>query len=158
MILAAIDDVQADPQGLHHGRAGTAQVMRGPVTVLAVSKHQGIVMTPSREGLTVFEPSLTIADLFAHHFHIHMPIILLVGKAPFRVSRQRLEFLKEMQGKWREEHMVVLFLAPGAFDVFTGEEPGLPVKIDIFPFGLEQLANPAQRTQADPECELGFFL
>ncbi|MNG37279.1 hypothetical protein D3C84_1245790 [compost metagenome] len=54
--------------------------------------------------------------------------------------------------------MVVLFLAPGAFDVFTGEEPGLPVQIDIFPFGLEQLANPAQRAQADPECELGFFL
>jgi hypothetical protein len=40
--------------------------------------------------------------------------------------------------------MVVLFLAAGAFDIFTGEEPALPFQIDIFPFGLEQLANPAQ--------------
>lgn len=51
MILAATDDGQTDPQGLHHGRAGTAQVMRGPVTVLAVGKHQGIVMTPSERAL-----------------------------------------------------------------------------------------------------------
>ncbi|MCY1450364.1 hypothetical protein D9M71_671640 [compost metagenome] len=49
-------------------------------------------------------------------------------------------------------------LAPGTFDVFAGDEPGLLVQIDIFPFGLQQLANPAQRAQADPECELGFFL
>ncbi|MNY72503.1 hypothetical protein D3C86_2110790 [compost metagenome] len=54
--------------------------------------------------------------------------------------------------------MVVLFLAAGAFDVFAGEEPGLPVQIDIFPFGLQQLANPAQGAQADPERELSFFL
>lgn len=54
--------------------------------------------------------------------------------------------------------MVVLFLAPGAFDVLAGEEPGLPVQIDILPFGLEQLANPAQRAQVDPECELRFLL
>ena len=54
--------------------------------------------------------------------------------------------------------MVVLFLAPGAFDVFAGEEPGLPVQIDILPFGLEQLTNPAQRAQANPERELRFLL
>jgi hypothetical protein len=53
--------------------------------------------------------------------------------------------------------MVVLFLAPAAFDVFTGEESGLLVQIDIFPFGLQQLANSAQGAQADPERELGFF-
>lgn len=47
MILAAIDDVQADTQGLRHARIGTAQVMRRPVTVLTVGKYQGIVMTPS---------------------------------------------------------------------------------------------------------------
>lgn len=47
MVLAAIDDVQADPQGLHHGRARAAQIMRGPVTVLAVGKDQGVVVTPS---------------------------------------------------------------------------------------------------------------
>ncbi|MNR62079.1 hypothetical protein D3C85_1840000 [compost metagenome] len=63
-----------------------------------------------------------------------------------------------MQGEGREEDMVVLFFAPGAFDVFTGEEPGLPVQIDIFPFGLQQLANPTQGAQADPERELGFLL
>jgi hypothetical protein len=54
--------------------------------------------------------------------------------------------------------MVVLFLAPGAFDVFTGEEPGLLVQVDIFPFGLQQLANPAQGAQADPERELSLLL
>ncbi|MNR44302.1 hypothetical protein D3C85_1630220 [compost metagenome] len=54
--------------------------------------------------------------------------------------------------------MVVLFLAASAFDVFTGEEPGLLVQIDIFPFGLQQLANPAQGAQADPERELRFLL
>ena len=80
-----------------------------------------------------------------------MPIILLVGKTPPRVAREGLEFLKEMQGEGREEDMVVLFLAPDAFDVFAGEEPGLLVQIDIFPFGLQQLANPTQRAQADPE-------
>ena len=63
-----------------------------------------------------------------------------------------------MQGEGGEEDMVVLFLAAGAFDVFTGEESGLLVQIDIFPFGLQQLANPAQRAQADPERELGFLL
>ncbi|MNP43348.1 hypothetical protein D3C76_1371630 [compost metagenome] len=115
-------------------------------------------MTPSGEGLAVFEPGLAIADLFAHHFHVHMPIILLVRKAPLGVSRQGLEFLKEMQGEGGEEDMVVLFLAAGAFDVFTGEEPGLLVQIDIFPFGLQQLANPAQGAQADPERELRFLL
>lgn len=54
--------------------------------------------------------------------------------------------------------MVVLFLAASAFDIFAGKEPRLLVQIDIFPFGLQQLANPAQRAQADPERELGFFL
>ena len=63
-----------------------------------------------------------------------------------------------MQRKGREEDMVVLFLGACVFDVFTGEKPGLLVQIDIFPFGLQQLANPAQRAQADPERELGFFL
>jgi hypothetical protein len=87
-----------------------------------------------------------------------MPIILLVRKAPLGVSRQGLEFLKEMQGEGGEEDMVVLFLAPGAFDVFTGEEPGLLVQVDIFPFGLQQLANPAQGAQADPERELSLLL
>lgn len=53
---------------------------------------------------------------------------------------------------------MVLFLAPSAFDVFTGEEPRLPVQIDIFPFRLQQLANPAQRAQADSKRELSFFL
>ncbi|VVP14745.1 hypothetical protein PS850_03556 [Pseudomonas fluorescens] len=53
--------------------------------------------------------------------------------------------------------MVVLLLAASALTFFTREEPRLPVQIDIFPFGLQQLANPAQRTQADPERELGFF-
>ena len=43
-----------------------------------------------------------------------MPIILLVRKAPPGVSRQSLEFLKEMQGEGGEENMVVLFLAAGA--------------------------------------------
>ncbi|MNP56829.1 hypothetical protein D3C76_1515890 [compost metagenome] len=47
MVLAAIDDVQADPQSLHHGRAGAAQIMWRPVTVLAVGKHQRVVVTPS---------------------------------------------------------------------------------------------------------------
>ena len=63
-----------------------------------------------------------------------------------------------MQGEGGEEDRADLFLAPGAFDVFTGEEPGLPVQIDIFPFGLEQFTNPAQRAQADPERELRFLL
>jgi len=157
MVLATVDDIQADPQSLHHGRAGTAQVMRRPVAVLAVGKDQRIVMTPSGEGVAVFEPGLAIADLFTHHFYVHMPIIQLVGKAPLGISRQGLEFLKKMQGEGREEDMVVLFLAAGAFDVFTGEEPRLSLQIDIFPFGLQQLANSAQRAQADPERELGFF-
>lgn len=47
MILTAIDHIQADPQGLHQGRACAAQVMRRPVTVLAVGKHQRIVMATS---------------------------------------------------------------------------------------------------------------
>jgi hypothetical protein len=47
MFLAAVDDVQAGPQGLHHGRTGMVQVIWRPVTVLAVGKHQGIVVTPS---------------------------------------------------------------------------------------------------------------
>ncbi|MNG00724.1 hypothetical protein D3C84_836690 [compost metagenome] len=47
MVLAAVDDVQADPQSLHHGRARAAQVMRRPVAVLAVGKDQGVVVTPS---------------------------------------------------------------------------------------------------------------
>ena len=56
------------------------------------------------------------------------------------------------------EAMVVLLLAPGAFDVFAGEEPGLLVQIDIFPFSLQQLTNPALRAQADPEREsVSFF-
>ncbi|EJM48101.1 hypothetical protein PMI28_05677 [Pseudomonas sp. GM48] len=63
-----------------------------------------------------------------------------------------------MQSEGGEKDMMVLFLTPGAFDVFTGEEPGLLVQIDIFPFGLQQLANPAQRAQADPERELGLLL
>ena len=73
MILTAIDDVQAALQGLHHGRACAAQVMRRPVTVLAVGKDQRVVMAPPGEGLTIFEPGLTVADLFAHHSHVDMP-------------------------------------------------------------------------------------
>ena len=125
MVLAAIDDVQADPQSLHHGCARTAQVVRRPVAVLAVGQDQGIVMTPSGEGLAVFEASLAVTHLLAHHFYIYMLIILLVRKAPLRISRKGFEFLKEMQGEGGEEDMVVLFLATGAFDVFAGEEPGL---------------------------------
>jgi hypothetical protein len=47
MVLAAVDDVQADPQSLHHGRARAAQVMWRPVAVLAVGKDQRVVVTPS---------------------------------------------------------------------------------------------------------------
>ena len=157
MILAAIDNVQTDPQSLHHGRARTAQVMRCPVTVLAVGKHQGIVVTPSGKGLAVFEPGLAITDLFTHHLYAHMPIILLFRKAPLRISCKGFEFLKEMQGEGGEEDMVVLFLAASAFDIFAGEEPGLPVQIDLFPFGLQQLANPAQRAQTDLEQRAAFL-
>ena len=89
-------------------------------------------MAPSGEGLAVFEPGLAIADLFTRHFYDHMPIILLVRKAPLRVSRQGFEFLKDMQREGRQEDMVVLFLAPSALDVFTGEEPGLSLQINIF--------------------------
>lgn len=63
---------------------------------------------------------------------IRMLIILLVRKAPLGVAREGLEFLKEMQSEGGEEDMVVLFFASGAFDIFTGEEPGLLVQIDIF--------------------------
>lgn len=62
-----------------------------------------------------------------------------------------------MQGEGGEEDMVVLFFSV-AFDVFAEEEPGLPVQIDILPFGLEQLTNTAQRAQADPQCQLRFLL
>jgi len=54
--------------------------------------------------------------------------------------------------------MVVLLLAASAFDTFTGEKPRLLVQIGIFPFGLQQLAYPAQRTPADPERELSLLL
>jgi hypothetical protein len=104
-----------------------------PVTVLAVGEHQRIVMTPSGESLTGFEPGLTIAHLLTHHFNINMLIILLVRKAPLRVSREALKFLKEMQGEGREEDMVVLFLAASAFDVFARNKPSLLVQFDIFP-------------------------
>ncbi|MNG42080.1 hypothetical protein D3C84_1317130 [compost metagenome] len=53
--------------------------------------------------------------------------------------------------------MVILFLAPGAFDVFARDKPGLPVQVDILPFGLKHFADPAQGAQADPECKLGFL-
>lgn len=139
MVLAAVDDVQADPQGLHHGRARATKIMWRPVAVLAVGKNKGVVVTPSGEDLAVFEPGLAIADLFTRHLHVHMPIILFVRKAPLGISCQGLEFLKEMQGEGGEEDVVVLLLAPGAFDVLAGEEPGLLVQIDIFPFGLQQL-------------------
>ncbi|MGF6708725.1 hypothetical protein ABIA58_005624 [Pseudomonas frederiksbergensis] len=99
MVLTAVDDVQSDPQGLHHGCARAAQVMRRPIAVLAVGEDQRVVMTPSGESLTVFEAGLAVTHLFAHHFHVHMPIILLVRKAPLRISRQGFEFLKEMQGE-----------------------------------------------------------
>jgi hypothetical protein len=38
MVLTAVDDVQSDPQGLHHGCARAAQVMRRPIAVLAVGE------------------------------------------------------------------------------------------------------------------------
>ena len=66
-----------------------------------------------------------------------MPIILFVRKAPLGVSRQGLGFLKEIQGEGGEEDIVVLFLTPGAVDVFSGEGPRSPLQIDIFPFGLQ---------------------
>ena len=47
MVLAPIDNIQADSQSLHHGRAHAAQVMRRPVAVLAVGKDQRVVMAPS---------------------------------------------------------------------------------------------------------------
>ena len=47
MVLAAIDDIQADSQRLHHGRARAAQIMWRPISVLAVVKDQRIVVTPS---------------------------------------------------------------------------------------------------------------
>lgn len=115
-------------------------------------------MAPSGEGLAVFEPGLAIADLFTHHFHLHVSVILLVRKAPLRVSRQGLEFLKEMQGKGRQEDRVVLLMTPRAFDVFAGEKPAWLVLIDIFPFGLQQFTNSAKRAQANPERELRFLL
>lgn len=72
MVLVAIDDVQTDTQSLHHGRARAGQLKRCPVTVLALSKDQRIVVTPFGEGLAIFESGLAIAYLFAHHFHVNM--------------------------------------------------------------------------------------
>jgi hypothetical protein len=89
-------------------------------------------MTRSSQGLAVFEPSLAIADLFTHNFHVHMPIILLVRKASPGISRQDLEFMKEMQSKRGEEEMVILLLASGAFDVFARDKRGLPVQMTFF--------------------------
>lgn len=88
--------------------------MRRSVAVLAVDKDLRIVMTPSGESPTVFEPGLAIAHLLAHHLYVHMLIIQLVRKPPLGASSQGLELLKEMQREGREEHMVVLFLAAGA--------------------------------------------
>lgn len=82
-----------------------------PVAVLAVGKDQRVVVKPSGEGLAVSESGLAIVDLFSHHLNVHMPIILLLRKAPLEVSCQCLEFLKEMQSKGREEDMVFLLLA-----------------------------------------------
>lgn len=120
--------------------------MRRPVAVLAIGNDQGVFVAPLREGFAIFEPGLTIADLFAHHLYVHISIILLVEKAPLRVSRQDFELLKEMQGEGRQEDMVVLFLAPGGLDILAGDEPSLLVQIDIFPFGLKQFTDPTQRS------------
>ena len=62
-----------------------------------------------------------------------------------------------MQGKGGEEDMMVLVLAPGAFDVFARDKLGLLVQIDIPQFGLQQLADPAHGAEADPERKLGSF-
>jgi hypothetical protein len=50
--------------------------MRRPVAILAVGKDQRVVVTPSGEGFSVFEPGLAITDLFAHHFQVHMLILI----------------------------------------------------------------------------------
>ncbi|MNR33749.1 hypothetical protein D3C85_1514490 [compost metagenome] len=70
-----------------------------PVAVLAVCENQGVVVTSSRKGLTVFESGLTITHLFTHHLAVNMPIVLFVWKAPLRMPSQGLELLKEMQSE-----------------------------------------------------------
>ncbi|MBK5356049.1 hypothetical protein JFU37_26590 [Pseudomonas sp. TH41] len=57
-----------------------APVRRRSGGVSTVGKDQRIVVTPSGEGLAIFETGLAIAYLFAHHFHGNMPIILFVAE------------------------------------------------------------------------------
>ncbi|KPU61195.1 hypothetical protein AN403_5022 [Pseudomonas fluorescens] len=75
------------------------------VTVLTVGKHQGVVLTSSREGLTVFESGLAITHRLAYHFHVHMPIILLVGKAPTELS-----IIQQLGDPTRDEFQVFIQL------------------------------------------------
>jgi hypothetical protein len=115
-------------------------------------------VTPSGEGLAIFETGLAIAYLFAHHFHGNMPIILFVGKNTMGCVPSGASVPEKCRGKGGEEDMVVLFLAASAFDIFTGEIPSLLVQSGIFRFGLQQLAYPAQGAQAGPGRELNLLL
>lgn len=51
---------------------------------------------------------------------------------------------------------MVLLLSPAAFDIRNGYKPNAMFQIDVFPFGLKQLPDPAQRSQADAKRKLGL--
>ena len=103
-------------------------------------------------GLTTLEAHLPITDLLGDGLEIDVAIALTRRKAPrVRITASEpVQFLELAQREAREIHLPV---DPG-LGVCARHEPGPGFQVDVFPSGLQQLADPASRPEADPERQL----
>lgn len=82
MVLAAVNNLQADPQLLHQGCSCTAQVVRCPFTFVALAQHQRVVMmTTSKRLAAVLETALPVTDQLADRLGVDVAFLVLAGEA-----------------------------------------------------------------------------
>ena len=103
VVLAPIDDVEADAKSLHRCRGGSPQIVRRPFAVSATGQYQRVVVPAILESLSVLELHLTVAHLLGDRFQIDMPVCLASREAPWtlRITRtgELVKSLERPQGE-----------------------------------------------------------
>src|SRR5688572_17395366 len=158
MVLASVDDVQANACALHHRRTSTAQVMRRPFTIYTFGEHQRVVVGAVLERLTILESSLLVADLLGYAFQTYVRVFGIIGffgvsswetPAADPVALERLERPKLSKGKGAQVDDVVLLFGVGLLSVFLRDAPDASLRVHVCPLGHQQLANAAKSGQAN---------
>ena len=137
MVLAAVDHIGVDAQGLHHRGRRAAHIVGRPFAAGALGKHQGVVVAALLQRFgALLELGLAVAHLLGDGLHTHMAVLHMPGgKAPAGIAGEDMQGLELAQGEVGQEDQLILLFADTALDVLPRDEPLALLQIDMLPFG-----------------------